>query len=83
MNTSEKTILKGGEFLLEDSSYNDVFTPEEYNEEQLMFRSSMRDFLNKELEPIKEKFDTKEGTSIAPTLLEKNGGTWISWNWST
>lgn len=73
MNTSEKTILKGGEFLLEDSNYNDVFTPEDYNEEQLMFRSSMRDFLNKEVEPIKEKFDSKEGTSIAPTLLEKMG----------
>ena len=73
MTTSEKTILKGGEFLLEDSNYNDVFTPEDYNEEQLMFRSSMRDFLNKEVEPIKEKFDSKEGTSIAPGLLEKMG----------
>jgi alkylation response protein AidB-like acyl-CoA dehydrogenase len=73
MTSSEKTILKGGEFLLEDSNYNDVFTPEEYSEEQLMFRSSMRDFLNKEVEPIKEKFDSKEGTSIAPVLLEKMG----------
>ena len=38
-----------------------------------MFRSSMRDFLNKEAEPIKEKFDTKEGTELAPGLLEKMG----------
>ena len=38
-----------------------------------MFRSSMRDFLNKEVEPIKEKFDTKEGTELAPGLLEKMG----------
>ena len=38
-----------------------------------MFRSSMRDFLNKEVEPIKEKFDSKEGTEIAPILLEKMG----------
>ena len=33
----------------------------------------MRDFLNKEVEPIKEKFDSKEGTEIAPILLEKMG----------
>ena len=73
METKTENYLKGGEFLLKDSSPNDTFTPEDYNEEQLMFRSSMRDFLNKEIEPIKEKFDTKEGTKLAPALLEKMG----------
>ena len=70
---STKKTIKGGEFLLEESIYNGVFTPEEYSEEQLMFRSSMRDFLNKEIEPIKERFDSKEGTLLAPQLLEKMG----------
>ncbi|MDG2343754.1 MAG: acyl-CoA dehydrogenase family protein [Flavobacteriales bacterium] len=70
---STKKTIKGGEFLLEESIYSAVFTPEEYSEEQLMFRSSMRDFLNKEIEPIKEKFDSKEGTLLAPQLLEKMG----------
>ena len=70
---STKKTIKGGEFLLEESIYSAVFTPEEYSEEQLMFRSSMRDFLNKEIEPIKEKFDSKEGTLLAPELLEKMG----------
>ena len=70
---STKKTIKGGEFLLEESIYNAVFTPEEYSEEQLMFRSSMRDFLNKEIEPIKERFDSKEGTLLAPQLLEKMG----------
>ena len=71
--TAIKKIIKGGEFLLEDSLYNDIFTAEEYSEEQIMFRTSMRDFLNKEIEPIKEKFDTKEGAKLAPGLLEKMG----------
>ncbi len=71
INTNK--IIKGGAFLLEESLYNDIFTPEEYSEEQLMFRASMRDFLNKEIEPIKDKFDTKEGTVLAPELLEKMG----------
>ena len=71
--TATKKIIKGGEFLLEDSHHNDIFTAEEYSEEQIMFRTSMRDFLNKEIEPIKDKFDTKEGTILAPGLLEKMG----------
>ncbi len=73
MEVEEKKAIKGGEFLLTKSDYTTIFTPEDYTEEQKMFRSSMRDFLNKEVEPIKEKFDTKEGTEIAPILLEKMG----------
>ena len=73
MGVKEKKAIKGGEFLLTKSDYSTVFTPEDYTEEQKMFRSSMRDFLNKEVEPIKEKFDTKEGTELAPGLLEKMG----------
>tara|TARA_B100000513_G_scaffold182888_1_gene102661 strand:+ start:220 stop:1995 length:1776 start_codon:yes stop_codon:yes gene_type:complete len=73
MEVKEKKAIKGGEFLLTKSNYSTVFTPEDYTEEQKMFRSSMRDFLNKEVEPIKEKFDTKEGAELAPGLLEKMG----------
>jgi alkylation response protein AidB-like acyl-CoA dehydrogenase len=73
MQVSHKNIIKGGEFVIKQSTPQDIFTREDYTEEQLMFRNSMRDFLNKEVEPIKEKFDTKEGTKIAPGLLEKMG----------
>ena len=73
MEVEEKKAIKGGEFLLIKSDYTTIFTPEDYTEEQKMFRRSMRDFLNKEVEPIKEKFDSKEGTEIAPILLEKMG----------
>ncbi len=66
-------IVKGGEFLIKQQPVETLFTPEDYTEEQLMLRQSMRDFLNKEVEPIKEKFDSKEGTVIAPGLLEKMG----------
>lgn len=68
-----QNILKGGEFLFKQSNAENIFTPEDYNEEQLMFRSSIRKFLDKELEPIKEKFDTEEGAKIAPEILEKMG----------
>jgi alkylation response protein AidB-like acyl-CoA dehydrogenase len=73
MEQQTKTILKGGEFLMKPTPAMEVFCPEDYTEEQKMFRTSMRDFLMQEVEPIKEKFDSKEGTTIAPTLLEKMG----------
>ncbi|MEN9302474.1 MAG: hypothetical protein RL264_903 [Bacteroidota bacterium] len=73
MQTNSLTTLKGGEFLIKAQEPKAIFTPEDYTEEQHLLRQSMRDFLNREVEPIKEKFDTKEGTKIAPQLLEKMG----------
>jgi alkylation response protein AidB-like acyl-CoA dehydrogenase len=73
MITQTTSPVKGGEFLIKPSRPEDIFTPEDYTEEQLLFRKSMRDFLDKELEPIKEKFDTVEGTTLAPALLERMG----------
>jgi alkylation response protein AidB-like acyl-CoA dehydrogenase len=71
--TPTTSLVKGGEFLIKPSRPEDIFTPEDYTEEQLMLRRSMRDFLDKEVEPIKEKFDSVEGTTLAPVLLEKMG----------
>ncbi|MEO0897200.1 MAG: acyl-CoA dehydrogenase family protein [Bacteroidota bacterium] len=73
MNIARDISKRGGSFLLHTPSPQDIFTPEDYNEEILMLRQAMRDFLDTELEPIKEKFDTKEGTTLAPSLLEKMG----------
>ncbi len=71
---SKLKILKGGEFLLNASTPDAVFTPEDYNEEQKMLREAIRDFLNREIEPHKEAFDSKEGVELAPKILEKMGG---------
>ncbi|MCI4671685.1 MAG: acyl-CoA dehydrogenase family protein [Bacteroidia bacterium] len=68
-----ENLTKGGAFLLQSPSASAIYGPEDYSEEIVMLRQAMRDFLNKELEPIKEKFDSKEGTTIAPSLLEKMG----------
>lgn len=49
------------------------FTPEDYTEEQHLLRSAVRSFLDREIEPNKEIFDTKAGTELAPSMLEKLG----------
>ncbi|WP_299433294.1 acyl-CoA dehydrogenase family protein [uncultured Aquimarina sp.] len=70
---SKLEIIKGGEFLIKSSDPNTVFTPEDYTEEHHMLREAIRDFLNKEIEPLKDVFDSKKGTEIAPEILEKLG----------
>lgn len=45
------TPLKGGEFLIKETNAQDVFIPEQWNEEQLMIAQSCQDFLNSEIFP--------------------------------
>ncbi len=70
---SKLTTMKGGEFLIKTSDPNTIFTPEDYTEEQHMLRGAIRDFINKEIEPLKEVFDSKEGILVTPKILEKLG----------
>jgi len=38
MKTLEKDILRGGQFLVKESKCEDIFTPEDFSEEQIMMR---------------------------------------------
>ena len=44
-NTTEKSILKGAQFLLTESTPDNIFIPEELNEEQLMIKQMTVDFV--------------------------------------
>ena len=41
-----KKIIKGGEFLVTETSYKDIFIPEEFNEEQNMMAQMCYDFVD-------------------------------------
>ena len=43
------TSIKGGEFLIRDTAAEDIFIPEEWDEEQLMMAKSCQDFLQQEV----------------------------------
>lgn len=69
---AQKTVLRGGEFLIKDSRPQDVFIPEEINEEQKMIRDMVSDFLHNELLPNIDKIEKQED-NIAVKLLDKLG----------
>ena len=65
-----KTNLKGGQFVIKDSRPEDVFIPEELNEEQLMVKEMVQDFLKTEIFPNIEKIEHQEN-DIGFTILKK------------
>ncbi|HLF53380.1 acyl-CoA dehydrogenase family protein [Flavobacterium sp.] len=55
-----KDITRGGQFLVKETKCEDIFTPEDFSEEQLMMRDSVREFVDKEIWPNKDRFEKKD-----------------------
>ncbi|HJQ67482.1 MAG TPA: acyl-CoA dehydrogenase family protein [Blastocatellia bacterium] len=51
--------IKGGAFLIEDAAAEEVFTPEDINEEQRMFAQTAEEFLRKEVIPREDEIYAK------------------------
>ena len=68
-----KTAIKGGEFLITETEAQDIFIPEEWNEEQKMIAQTCHDFIDKEVYPNLDKIDSMTDPSIIPSLLDKAG----------
>ncbi|SFH35615.1 acyl-CoA dehydrogenase family protein [Pedobacter insulae] len=67
-----KQTIKGGEFLITETNYQDVFIPEEFDEEQQMIAQTCRDFLAAEINPILDRIDSQE-EGLMPALMDKAG----------
>ena len=70
--TATKTVLKGGEWLVKESSPFETFIPEEFNEEQLMIKDMCNQFLNAEVYPILDRIDKLE-PGLMKSLVTKAG----------
>jgi alkylation response protein AidB-like acyl-CoA dehydrogenase len=70
--TSTQTLLKGGEWLIKESNTFETFTPEDFNEEQLMVKDMCLQFINSEILPIVDRIDKME-PGLMPSLMVKAG----------
>jgi alkylation response protein AidB-like acyl-CoA dehydrogenase len=68
----EKKLITGGEFLVKETSPDDVFIPEELDEEQRMIGETCTDFLETEVFPVADRIDAQE-EGLMRSLLEKSG----------
>ena len=66
------SVLHGGEWLIRESKPSDIFTPEDFTEEQQMVKDMCIQFLKAEVLPIVERIDKLE-PGLMPSLLDKAG----------
>lgn len=64
--------IKGGEFLIKKTHFNEVFIPEEWNDEQLMIAQMCRDFISQEISPNLNEIDAQED-GLMVKILDKAG----------
>ncbi|HTN07115.1 acyl-CoA dehydrogenase family protein [Agriterribacter sp.] len=74
MNTvaTAPAVLKGGEWIIRESQPGDIFTPEDFTEEQKMIMEMCTAFVSTEVLPIIERIDNLE-PGLMPSLLNKAG----------
>ena len=65
-------IIRGGQFLVKETKCEDIFTPEDFSEEQIMMRDSVIEFVDKELWPHKERFEKKD-FALTEEVMRKAG----------
>jgi alkylation response protein AidB-like acyl-CoA dehydrogenase len=65
-------VLKGGAFIIQDSTPDTTFIPEQFGEEALMVRQMIEDFIKNDIEPNRVALE-KQKDGLAISLLEKMG----------
>lgn len=62
MNTidTKKEILRGGQFLVKETACEDVFTPEDFSEEQKMMKDAVIEFNDREIIAFRDRFEKKD-----------------------
>ncbi|MGG3912473.1 acyl-CoA dehydrogenase family protein [Rossellomorea vietnamensis] len=58
-NQTDK-LIKGGSFLIEDVSFEQVFTPEDYSDEQKMIAKTTEDYVLNEVVPVIDNLENHE-----------------------
>ncbi|GAA4758040.1 acyl-CoA dehydrogenase family protein [Flavobacterium hankyongi] len=61
-------ITRGGQFLVKETKCENIFTPEDFSEEQIMMRDTVKEFVDKELWAHKEKFEKKDYAYTEETM---------------
>ncbi|TXK37250.1 acyl-CoA dehydrogenase [Pontibacter qinzhouensis] len=69
---TKSASIKGGEFLIKETYPQDVFIPEEFNEEQQMMAQTCRDFVREEVLPLLDRLDNHE-EGLMENLMKKAG----------
>ena len=70
--TQEKELLRGGQFLVKETKCEDVFTPEDFSEEQNMMKEAVMEFNEREIIAHKPRFEAKD-YALTEEVMRKAG----------
>ncbi len=69
----ERTYPTGGQFLLEETDPSDVFTPEDFDEDQKMIAETVREFVETHVKPVLEEAEFGKNVMLGRKLLREAG----------
>ena len=72
MESTENKKLSGGAFIIQNHLNQEIFTPEDFNEEQQMMKAAVKEFIDREVWPQKERFEKKD-YGLTKSLMEQAG----------
>ena len=72
MEINEENITRGGEFVIKETNCENVFTPEDFSEEQLMMKQAVADFIDRDVMPHKPRFEKKD-YKLTENVMRKAG----------
>ncbi|MDF1554623.1 MAG: acyl-CoA dehydrogenase family protein [Deferrisomatales bacterium] len=69
---SDPTFVRGGSFLVRQSTPDEIFTPEDFSQEQRMYAKTARDFVDNEVLPLSDEIESKQ-PGVTERLMQKAG----------
>jgi len=70
--TINKDILRGGQFLVKETPCEDIFTPEDFSEEQKMMKEAVMEFNDREIVAKRDRFEAKD-YALTEEVMRKAG----------
>ena len=60
MKTVFEDYIKGSEFIIKESTPETIFTPENFSEEQILMKDSVKEFVDREIIAERKRFENKD-----------------------
>ena len=69
---NKENLISGSEFITHQTNYSNIFTPEDFTEEHIMMRDSVKEFNDREVIPFRSRFEKKD-YKLTEDLMRKAG----------
>lgn len=72
MEAKKTDLIRGGQFIVRETPCENIFTPEDFTEEQKMMKDSVKEFVDREIWPVKDRLEKKD-YALTEEIMKKAG----------